>query len=63
MGSADALLRLLIAGVERLYVASPQAESLAELVVNDTDRVVPIALDITDHVQVQPAAKRAGDVD
>lgn len=54
---------LLIAGVEQLYAASRQVESLAELVVNDSDRVVPIALDITDASQVEGAAKRASDVD
>lgn len=54
---------LLIAGIEQLYLAAPQAESLAELVANDSDRVVPIALDITNETQVRQAAKRASDVD
>jgi NAD(P)-dependent dehydrogenase (short-subunit alcohol dehydrogenase family) len=53
--------QLLDADVARLYAAARRTDSLAEVVALDPDRVVPVALDTTDHAAVDAAAALAVD--
>jgi NAD(P)-dependent dehydrogenase (short-subunit alcohol dehydrogenase family) len=53
---------LLEVGVQRVYAAARDPQTLAAFVQSDV-RVIPIALDITDDVSVQEAAARLIDVD
>ena len=57
---AEALLER---GARRVYAAARRPESLQSLVERWGDRVVPVALDVTDAEQVAAAAAIAGDVD
>ena len=53
---------LLDAGAARVYAAARNVEALEDLVAKDPERIVPLALDITDEAQVKAAAERASDV-
>ena len=46
----------------RIYACARKIESLASMVEADPERIVPIALDITDLASVEAAAKQAQDV-
>jgi NAD(P)-dependent dehydrogenase (short-subunit alcohol dehydrogenase family) len=50
------------AGASRIYAAARSIESLKEVVAIAPDRIVPIALDVTDPAQVEAAAHTAQDV-
>ncbi len=50
------------AGARRIYCAARKTSSLDELVAGDPDRLVAIALDITNDEQIAAAAAQAGDV-
>ena len=50
------------AGARRIYAAARKVASVADLVAGDPDRIVPIALDITDAEQVAAAIEQAGGV-
>jgi NAD(P)-dependent dehydrogenase (short-subunit alcohol dehydrogenase family) len=52
---------LLEEGVVKLYAAARNPDGLAEAVALDPDRVVPVALDTTDHGAVDAAAALAAD--
>ncbi len=53
---------LLTAGAAKVYATARSAASLEELVAQDPERVVPLALDVTKPDQVRAAAEQAGDV-
>lgn len=50
------------AGARKIYAAARDIASLAEIHGQDSERIVPIALDITDRNMIDEAAKRASDV-
>ncbi len=50
------------AGARRIYCAARKTSSVEEMVASDPDRLVPIALDITDDAQIAAAVEQAGDV-
>jgi len=54
---------LLTRGVAKVYAAARRTESLAGLVAEAPERVVPLRLDVTQAAQVRQAAAQAGDVD
>ena len=54
---------LLNAGVSRVYAGARRTETLAALVDEFGDRVVPVELDVTNDAQVLAAAGKAKDVD
>jgi NAD(P)-dependent dehydrogenase (short-subunit alcohol dehydrogenase family) len=63
-GIGRALVEALLArGVAKVYAAARRTDSLASLVAQAPDRVVPLRLDVTQAVQVRQAALQAGDVD
>jgi NAD(P)-dependent dehydrogenase (short-subunit alcohol dehydrogenase family) len=63
-GIGRALVEALLArGAAKVYAAARRTESLAALVAQAPDRVVPLRLDVTQAAQVRQAAARAGDVD
>jgi NAD(P)-dependent dehydrogenase (short-subunit alcohol dehydrogenase family) len=53
---------LVAAGASRIYAAARSIESLKEVVTLAPDRIVPIALDVTDPAQIEAAAQTANDV-
>jgi len=53
---------LLQAGANRIYAAARSLEALQDVVAIAPDRIVPIALDITNPEQVKAAAQQAQDV-
>lgn len=53
---------ILDAGAARVWVAAREPDGLAPAVLAH-DRVVPVALDITDQTSIDAAAEKAGDVD
>ncbi|HET9621582.1 MAG TPA: SDR family oxidoreductase [Kofleriaceae bacterium] len=53
----------LAAGARKVYATARDAAQLADLVAAAPDRVVALALDITDATQLAAAAARAGDID
>lgn len=53
---AELVTALRQAGVDRIYACARRLESLSELVAADPNRIVPIALDITDRSSIQAAA-------
>jgi NAD(P)-dependent dehydrogenase (short-subunit alcohol dehydrogenase family) len=50
------------AGVKRIYAGARNPDSLQEIVELDRDRIIPIALDITDESSVSAAASQCQDV-
>jgi NAD(P)-dependent dehydrogenase (short-subunit alcohol dehydrogenase family) len=63
-GIGRALVEALLArGAAKVYAAARRTESLADLVAQAPDRVVPLRLDVTQAAQVHQAAALAGDVD
>ena len=50
------------AGARKIYAAARDIASLAEIHGQDSERIVPIALDVTDPNMIGEAAKRARDV-
>lgn len=50
------------AGARKIYAAARDIASLAEIHGRDSERIVPIALDVTDPNMIGEAAKRASDV-
>ncbi len=54
---------LLDAGATKVYAGARKPDTLASLVEEYGDRVVPIALDVTNEDQVREAAANAKDVD
>jgi NAD(P)-dependent dehydrogenase (short-subunit alcohol dehydrogenase family) len=63
-GIGRALVQALLArGAARVYAAARRTESLAGLVAEAPDRVVPVRLDVTQAAQVRQAAAQASDVD
>ena len=54
---------LLNAGVKRVYAGARRTDTLAPLVEEFGDRVVPVELDVTSDAQVKAAAAQAKDVD
>ncbi|OJU83744.1 MAG: hypothetical protein BGO11_05800 [Solirubrobacterales bacterium 70-9] len=61
-GLGRVLAEMLLANdVARLYAAARNPDALDEVVALDPDRVVPVALDTTDHDAVDAAAALAGD--
>ncbi len=50
------------AAAKKIYAAARDIASLAEILGQDSERIVPIALDITDPNMIDEAAKRATDV-
>lgn len=63
-GIGRALVHALLArGVAKVYAAARRTDSLAELVAEAPDRVVPLRLDVTQPAQVRQAVAQAGDVD
>lgn len=62
-GLGSCIVRELLArDVRRLYAAAPSLDSLTDVAAADDERVVPLALDITDETQVASAAEAASDV-
>lgn len=59
---AEFITALHQAGVARIYACARKLESLSELVAADPERIVPIALDITDRSSIQAAAAQCQDV-
>lgn len=53
---------LLSAGVKRIYAGARNSNALQEIVAIDPDRVIPIALDITDEASVNAAVATCQDV-
>ncbi|NJK72731.1 MAG: SDR family oxidoreductase [Synechococcaceae cyanobacterium SM2_3_60] len=53
---------LLAAGVAKLYAAARRLEALAEVTALDPERVIPIALDVTQPEAVATAAEQCSDV-
>lgn len=53
---------LLARGARRVYAAARALPSVKELQDHDRERIVPLALDVTDVAQVQAAAERAHDL-
>ena len=49
-------------GAKRIYAAARQTASVDDLAASDPDRIVPLALDITDDEQIAAAASIAGEV-
>lgn len=63
-GIGRALVQALLArGATKVYAAARRTESLAGLVAETPDRVVPLRLDVTQASQVRQAASQAADVD
>lgn len=54
---------LLGRGAAKVYAAARRTDSLAGLVAQAPDRVVPLRLDVTQALQVRQAALKAGEVD
>ena len=52
---------LLTRGAAKVYAAARNPDSLADLVATHGDKVVPVALDVTDKTQVAVAARTAAD--
>ncbi|MDB4474428.1 SDR family oxidoreductase [Opitutaceae bacterium] len=52
---------LLTRGAAKVYAAARNPDSLADLVATHGDKVVPVALDVTDKTQVAAAARIAAD--
>ena len=50
------------AGAKKIYAAARDIASLAEILGQNSERIVPIALDVTDPNMIDEAAKRATDV-
>ncbi|WP_055076746.1 SDR family oxidoreductase [Pseudanabaena sp. 'Roaring Creek'] len=61
IGKAD-VEALVKAGASRIYATARSIESLKDIVAIATDRIIPIALDITNPEQVIAAAEQAQDV-
>ena len=62
-GIGEAFVRAFLeAGASRVYVGTRQVDNAAHLVTEAPDRVVAVALDVTDPAQVAAAAARCGDV-
>ncbi len=61
IGKAD-VEALVKAGASRIYATARSIESLKDIVAIAPDRIIPIALDITDPEQVNEAAQKAQDV-
>lgn len=62
-GIGKALVQeLLERGVRKIYAAGRKLESLEDLQALDSERIVPLELDITDLQQVETAARDASDV-
>jgi 2-keto-3-deoxy-L-rhamnonate aldolase RhmA/NAD(P)-dependent dehydrogenase (short-subunit alcohol dehydrogenase family) len=62
-GIGPAIVRALLAeGAARVYCAARRAGSNAALIAEAPDRLVPVALDVTDPAQIAAAAARCGDV-
>jgi NAD(P)-dependent dehydrogenase (short-subunit alcohol dehydrogenase family) len=62
-GIGEAYVKALVAaGASRIYAAARSIDSLAEVVALAPDRIVPLALDVTDPAQIEAAAQTAGDV-
>ena len=57
---AEALLER---GADRVYAGARRTEALEDLVAEYGDRVVPVAIDVTDSEQIAAAAQIAADVD
>ncbi len=53
---------LIQAGARRIYAAARNIDSLKDIVAIAPDRIIPVALDITDTAQVNAAAQAAQDV-
>ncbi len=49
-------------GAARIYATARNVDALASLVATDPERIVPLALDVTDREAVRAAAKNATDV-
>jgi NAD(P)-dependent dehydrogenase (short-subunit alcohol dehydrogenase family) len=63
-GIGRALVEALLArGVRKVYAAARRPETLATLVADAPDRIVPLRLDVTQAAQVRQAVARAADVD
>jgi len=56
------VLALLDRGAAKVYAAARHPEQLADLVRRSGDRVVPLALDVTNSAQIRAAAAKATDV-
>lgn len=54
---------LLSGGAKRIYAAARDPKKLDELVVRAPDRIVPLALDVTDPRSLEAAAARATDIE
>jgi NAD(P)-dependent dehydrogenase (short-subunit alcohol dehydrogenase family) len=50
------------AGAAKIYACARKADSVAEIVSTDPERIIPIQLDITDDKSVNDAAANCGDV-
>ncbi|MDC0833883.1 short-chain dehydrogenase [Leptolyngbya valderiana BDU 20041] len=50
------------AGATKIYAGARKTSSLTDIVASDPERIVPIALDITDELSVQAAAANCPDV-
>ncbi|PZV11095.1 MAG: short-chain dehydrogenase [Pseudanabaena sp.] len=61
IGKAD-VEALVTAGASRIYATARSIESLKDIVAIAPDRIIPIALDITNPEQVNEAAQQAQDV-
>jgi NAD(P)-dependent dehydrogenase (short-subunit alcohol dehydrogenase family) len=62
-GIGEAFVRALLeAGARRVYVGTRDIANAAHLVAEAPDRVVAVALDVTDPAQVAAAASQCGDV-
>lgn len=62
-GLGRALVQVALeAGARRIYAAAREPAQLAEVVATARDRIVPLALDITDKRSIAAAAERAPDV-
>ncbi len=57
---AEALLE---GGAKKVYAGARRPETVSDLAERYGDRVVPVALDVTDRTQVRAAAEQAGDVE
>lgn len=57
------VLGLLEAGASKVHAAARDTSKLESLLQHDTNRIVPVCLDITDDAQVEAAARGCGGVD
>ena len=50
------------AGAKKIYATARSLDSLQEIVSIDSDRIVPLALDVTNSSQIEAVAEQTGDV-